>query len=230
MVLVDTFNKNLYKMDSLLGGVSPYFQLQFNTKKEPIAAEILMRSHEGEITDIVRNLEEKNEIHLLDFMAFQNAIKWYKRNELPCASNFSGKTLTRDRVASDISISACMLPIKIELTETSDLDQLAIANLKRLNFNGFTISLDDFGSKYNGMNRLLQAPFRELKIDKFLVDRLDDSRAREIVRSTINLGNKINCQVVAEGVETTEQFDLLLELGCDRFQGYLLHEPEAFVV
>ena len=230
MVLVDTFNKNLYKMDSLLGGVSPYFQLQFNGKKESIAAEILMRSPSSEITEIVKNLEEKNEIYLLDFLAFNYAVEWCKQNQLPCASNFSGKTLTRDRVASKISTSACMLPIKIELTESTDLDELAIANLKKLNFSGFTISLDDFGSKYNGMNRLLQAPFGELKIDKFLVDRLDDSRAREIVRSTIALGNRINCQVVAEGVETAEQFDLLIDLGCDRFQGFLLHEPEAFVV
>jgi len=87
---------------------------------------------------------------------------------------------------------------------------------------GVGLSLDDFGTGYSSLSRLAQLPIRELKIDRsFMRDVESDASTRAIVTTVVRVGQSLHLTVVAEGVETQGQRDLLAELGCDVVQGFL---------
>ena len=116
-----------------------------------------------------------------------------------------------------------------EVTETTPIpDQTpTVAVLTRLRLAGFKLADDDFGTGTSNYERLLVAPFTELKIDRAMVSRLDASAAEPdaMVRSGVDVGHSLGLQVVAEGVETVEQFTLIRSLGCDAVQGYFVSAP-----
>lgn len=118
--------------------------------------------------------------------------------------------------------------ITFELTETS----LAVSPthsadiLARLRLKGFMLAIDDFGTGYSSLEALHKLPFNELKIDMHFVQSADsDHVARAIVEHSIALGRRLKMNVVAEGVETKEQWKWLASLGCDIAQGYLVSRP-----
>ena len=116
-----------------------------------------------------------------------------------------------------------------EVTETAPITDVApaLAILTRLRIAGFRLSVDDFGTGTSNYERLLVAPFTELKIDRAMVSRLDIAAVEPdpMVRSGIDVGHSLNMQVVAEGVETADQFRMVRDLGCDAAQGYLISPP-----
>lgn len=124
--------------------------------------------------------------------------------------------------------------LQIEITETAlveDIDRAAavVQELKRL---GCRLALDDFGTGYSSLNHLHSLPFDVLKVDKSFVALMTTKRSsRKIVASVIGLGQSLGCKTVAEGVETEEQFEMLLRMGCDLAQGWLfakaLEQPQA---
>jgi len=118
-----------------------------------------------------------------------------------------------------------------EVTETAPITDVApaLAILTRLRIAGFRLSVDDFGTGTSNYERLLVAPFTELKIDRAMVSRLDIDAVEPdpMVRSGIDVGHSLNMQVVAEGVETADQFRMVRALGCDAAQGYLISPPVA---
>ena len=105
-------------------------------------------------------------------------------------------------------------------------DDILLDTVRQLQQCGFKILLDDFGSGYSSLNMLNHLPIDTLKIDKTLID---DSgcraNTRKIITNLINLSRDLGMDVVAEGVETKEQFDFLLETGCDYIQGYYCARP-----
>lgn len=118
--------------------------------------------------------------------------------------------------------------ITFELTETSIAENKTHAAdiLTRLRLKGFHLAIDDFGTGYSSLEALHKLPFNELKIDKqFVQSATSDNVAKVIVQHSIELARHLNMQVVAEGVETQEQWDWLLELGCDIAQGYYISRP-----
>ena len=118
--------------------------------------------------------------------------------------------------------------LRLELTES-----LLIKNTKRnlekiqeLYNLGITLSIDDFGTGYSSLSYLKQLSINELKIDQsFIRDLVIDSNDFIIVETIISIGNKFNLDVIAEGVETQEQYEKLLAMGCTHFQGYLFAKP-----
>ncbi len=91
---------------------------------------------------------------------------------------------------------------------------------------GVHISIDDFGSGYSNLANLRKLPASELKIDRsFVVDLATSDEARRVVRAVVDLAKALDRQVVAEGVETDAQFQILRELGCDHLQGFLFAKP-----
>jgi EAL domain-containing protein (putative c-di-GMP-specific phosphodiesterase class I) len=100
--------------------------------------------------------------------------------------------------------------------------------MRRLSNMGFQLSIDDFGTGYSSLAYLKQLPVDEIKIDRSFVSEMDrDENDAVIVRATIDLAHKLGMKVVAEGVESTDVWDLLEMLGCDTAQGYYIRPPLA---
>ena len=116
----------------------------------------------------------------------------------------------------------------LELTEgmmMSHPDQV-IPVMRALREHGFKISVDDFGMGYSSLSRLKDLPISSLKIDRSFVSGLpDDHQDRAIVQSIVDIGRNMGLEVIAEGVETQAQLQLLRELECTLVQGYLLGRP-----
>jgi len=207
---------------------SPFFQLQFDGSKKAVGAEILMRPKSGDVKEVINYLAKINLIHELDLLAFKYALKWSVENKINCSSNFSGITIKNKNVVDQICGLDPKALTKIELTESEMIDQIAVDNLHRLSRFGFKLSLDDYGSSNNSLNRVVSLPLTEIKLDRYLIDRLPEPKAVIAIGYTIRMARKMNIEVIAEGIETEHQFEILSELGCDRFQGYLFHKPQVF--
>jgi len=115
-----------------------------------------------------------------------------------------------------------------EITESVAMEdtQVTQRTFERLGEAGIHLSIDDFGTGYSSLSYLRRLPASELKIDRSFVKDLETSAdARAIVDAVVKVARAIGLKVVAEGVETERQRELLLELGCDEFQGYLFARP-----
>ena len=134
-----------------------------------------------------------------------------------------------DRVARALEISGLSPELlELELTETAlvhDPEQAATM-LGAVRDLGVRLALDDFGTGYSSLSYLKRFSFDRLKIDQgFVRDILGDRNDLEIVKAIIAMGNALSLEIIAEGVETAEQRDLLDSLGCHSFQGYLIGRP-----
>jgi diguanylate cyclase (GGDEF)-like protein/PAS domain S-box-containing protein len=118
--------------------------------------------------------------------------------------------------------------LKLELTESLLQENIldTIATMNTLKEIGVEFSLDDFGSGYSSLQYLKRLPLDQLKIDRsFVRDVATDSSDKAIVRTIIAMAHSLNIDVIAEGVETEEQRQLLLENGCIHYQGYYFGRP-----
>lgn len=133
------------------------------------------------------------------------------------------------RAVRHLASSAPPTAWTFEVTETAPITDVApsLAILTRLRLAGFRLAVDDFGTGTSNIERLLVAPFTELKIDRTLVHRIQTS-SREpdpLVRTSVEVGHSLGLTVIAEGVETADQWRIIRELGCDSAQGYLISPP-----
>ena len=118
--------------------------------------------------------------------------------------------------------------LKLELTETLLLDDVedTIQRMDTLRASGLGFSLDDFGTGYSSLSYLKRMPLDQLKIDQsFVRDLLTDPNDAAIVDTIIALSRSLGLEVIAEGVETPAQRDLLARAGCRLYQGYLFSRP-----
>ncbi|MBV8380306.1 MAG: EAL domain-containing protein [Paucibacter sp.] len=124
--------------------------------------------------------------------------------------------------------------LKLELTESIFVQDVAVVRslLEDFRHEGIRIALDDFGTGFSSLTYLRRLPLDQLKVDKsFVCDVLEDSHAAKIAQTIVQLGRDLHLEVVAEGVETDAQRDMLQDMGCHAFQGYLFARPmpvEAF--
>jgi PAS domain S-box-containing protein len=148
---------------------------------------------------------------------------------LSLAINVSPTQLRERDLADQISraATAAGFPLRrltVEITETGLLDNLnqAKATATELKALGCRLALDDFGTGYSSLAHLQALPFDELKIDRSFVSLMTNKReSRKIVAAIIGLGHSLGLKTVGEGVETEQQADMLLWLGCDMGQGWL---------
>ena len=116
--------------------------------------------------------------------------------------------------------------VPIELTETATLNNVKIRDFtERLVNAGFALHMDDFGSGYSSLITLSELPFNTLKIDKSLIDCIGQQKGRMVVQQVIILAHGLGMNVIAEGVETAEQVELLREMECDDIQGFYYSRP-----
>ncbi|MDP2227995.1 MAG: EAL domain-containing protein, partial [Moraxellaceae bacterium] len=114
--------------------------------------------------------------------------------------------------------------IRLEITESGVMEdaERALRVLHQIRDLGFSLSIDDFGTGYSSLSYLKKMPVAELKIDRsFIHGARAGTDAATLLRSTIDLGHNLALSVVAEGVETPEEWALLRDLGCDYIQGFL---------
>ena len=126
-----------------------------------------------------------------------------------------------------ISINISRL-VELEITENILLDNIEkIRNIIiELQNNGFTCSIDDFGSGYSSLNSLKDLPFEVIKLDRlFLINSYDIQRSQEIIKAIVEMAKTINIKTVAEGVETPSQLEFLKMIDCDMIQGYIFSKP-----
>lgn len=131
-----------------------------------------------------------------------------------------------DRTLEQAGLAATQL--EVELTERIFVDDAAAATslLGQLREMGVGVSIDDFGTGFSSLAYLRALPINKVKIDRTFVDAVaSQAHDAAIVRGIVSMAHHMDHQVVAEGVETDEQWQCLLDLGCDIFQGYLFARP-----
>jgi PAS domain S-box-containing protein/diguanylate cyclase (GGDEF)-like protein len=134
-------------------------------------------------------------------------------------------------IATAIGRGAMPPGIDLEITESLLMEDIDgnIRKLQQLRELGIEIAIDDFGVGYSSLSYLARLPVQTLKIDRsFLAAILDDSDTMMLVQTIISLAHSLKRKVIAEGVESEEQAELLRQLGCDEMQGYLISRPLPF--
>jgi len=153
--------------------------------------------------------------------------------EIPVSVNLSAHQLRNRDLVSLIKgiLSSTEVDkrfINLELTETVLLEDLTIAQpvLNDLATYGVGIHIDDFGTGYSSLSYLAQLPVQTIKIDQAFVAQLSDPDANtKVVEAIIALGKAMELEVVAEGVETDQQYAAVRRMGCDLAQGYFIAKP-----
>jgi diguanylate cyclase (GGDEF)-like protein len=150
--------------------------------------------------------------------------------KLQVAVNVSGRHVSQHRIQSDVAGALRVTTVDpgqlvVEVTETALMDgSVAATNLAALRSTGVVVSLDDFGTGYQSSAQLSRLPIDVVKIDKGYVDARSTS-ARSLLELMVRAAHAFGAKVVAEGVESEEQLELIKELGCDYAQGFHLGRP-----
>ena len=210
-----------------------------------IGAEVLLRwgHHQlGEIhpAEFIPIAEKNNEIIKIGHWVLQQACEQLKAWEvhpllgkIRLSVNISAKQflyINFVKELREIIASADIDPdlLKLELTETAVIDNIddVISKMKLLKKMGVRVSLDDFGIGHSSLIYLKKLPVTQIKIDQsFVHDVLTDSNDAAIIKMVLAVGKTIHCDIVAEGVEHLEQFELLKKFGCHYFQGFYFSKP-----
>jgi diguanylate cyclase (GGDEF)-like protein len=152
--------------------------------------------------------------------------------DLIMSVNISGKHLTDNRLINDVKATINLSKIdpsclKLELTESIAMDNVAttVNLLQELKLLGIQLSIDDFGTGYSSLSHLHRLPFDTLKVDRSFVNNADNEDGRAILNTIVSLAHNLKMRVIAEGIETKEQLEILSNLECDYAQGYLFAKP-----
>jgi diguanylate cyclase len=223
-----------------------FYQPQYTLPgKELIGAEALIRWRNPEHGYIPPNVfipiaEQIDYIYKLGKWVMQETVRqsisWNRLYQLPLkvGFNISPKQLLDDNFIKQIKsliTESGVNPswIDAEITESIMMNDEAKVDdvFSVLHELGISVSIDDFGSGYSALGYLNKYPFDRIKLDKSLVDNINSRSisGANVIRAAINMSHASGIQTIAEGVETQEQLDVLLELGCDQVQGYLLGRP-----
>ena len=219
-----------------------YLQPKYSiTRNKIIGAEALVRWRHPERGMIYPDqfipiIEENGFIRNVDYYIWSRACRFIQKCEqqgltpCPISVNVSRVHLKDDacirfldELIRDSGISRNLL--ELEITETADDQQVSLKALQ-LKEEGFTLLMDDFGSGYSSLNILLETPFDVIKLDrKFMENMMVSEKGRLILEHVVMMADKLDLGLLAEGVETREQVDLLRSIGCDQVQGYYYAKP-----
>ena len=226
------------------GEIVPFFQPQVefgNGKIVGVEALARWRLADGQMVPpavFVPVMEAGGLIDELTSLMLVQSCAWWKRwqvrgLDLKISVNVSAHNLTGPEVADRYEAvlrehGLSPEQVILEITESSVMSDTArgLGMLARLRLKGFGLSVDDFGTGYSSLSQLSQIPFTELKIDRgFVSGAPGQPRKRAMIETSLDLARKLDLKVVAEGVETIEEWQLLAGLGCDFAQGYLISPP-----
>ena len=164
----------------------------------------------------------------------RRAGEWLKTGlRMRVAVNISGYQMRQDDLVESIQVALHRYGVQperftCEITETVAMEDTQATKLtfEKMRKAGLHVSIDDFGTGYSSLGSLRKLPAAELKIDRAFVSDLEESEeARSIAKSIIDMARALNMKVIAEGVETVGQSDILAAMGCDEMQGFLFSLP-----
>ncbi|ART79613.1 putative bifunctional diguanylate cyclase/phosphodiesterase [Oceanisphaera avium] len=222
-----------------------YFQPQFNDEHQLIGVESLVRWHHfergllspfafievAEAAGIMKKIDEVVMLRACEQMAAWSTVAGL--SDITVSINVSPAQLYQTGFVEEVlavvkQTGADLRRLKLEITESmlvTDMNQ-AISRMRELKAAGIRFSIDDFGTGYSSLQYLQQLPLDQLKIDQSFVRGLpEDASSLAIIRAVIAMAHSLGLEVIAEGVETQTQRDILLANGCQLYQGYLYAKP-----
>lgn len=222
-----------------------YFQKQYDTQRSVIGAEALLRWKHNELgfispAEFIPLAEESGLILEIGAFVLERAtdmlVLWSKEEQTKTwrmsvnvsPIQFRQKEFVAKIIALVKAKSLNPSLLRIELTEgvLVSNQQEAMEKILELKAFGFSISIDDFGTGYSSLIYLKNLKVDEIKIDQSFVFGLQrESADATIIKTIVMMGESLGFEVIAEGVETQEEFEILKSLGCNYFQGYLLAKP-----
>jgi diguanylate cyclase (GGDEF)-like protein/PAS domain S-box-containing protein len=233
----------LKRMD-MDGELSLVFQPRMQLEGRQLSgAEVLLRwrTPEGEQispAQFIPVAEETGQILRLGYWVLEHACRhlagWgHLRDSLVLSINLSARQLFDEQLVDRIEevrtrYGLAPAQLEFEITESSAMQDIdyALRVLGRLRARGYGLSRDDFGTGFSSLSHMRQLPVDTIKIDQSFVHNLvADRQQRVLVAGIIELTGHLGMRVLAEGVETAEQLDILDSLGCDEAQGYLIGRP-----
>ena len=220
-----------------------YFQPKYGKDgKTIIGAEALVRWNKDgliispyvfipvcEVNGLIKDIDE---LVLEDVC--QNLRLWINQNKkvVPISVNLSRNYLDKINCINRLVKIINQYDIPKELIEFEVTESSLVGNEKKLKETidtlrdkGFKVLLDDFGVGYSSIRTISEMNFDTLKIDKSFVDGIGEERWENIINYTIALSKKLDMNIIAEGIETEEQYQFLINSSCDVFQGYYFNKP-----
>lgn len=226
------------------GSFEVYYQPIYSIPKGKfVSAEALIRLFDpkyGFISPemLITTAEENGTIHRIGELVFDKVCQFIASDEFT--------RLGLDYIEVNLSVAQIMngdLPdiylsimdkyhvapdsINLEITETAAAyaQQVMTDNLDKLTRAGISFSLDDYGTGYSNMQRVIQLPFKIIKLDKSFVDEKNNPKVWTFLKNTVKMLKDMNMEIVVEGVETQEMVDAFSNLKCDFIQGYFFSKP-----
>ncbi|ABM04824.1 diguanylate cyclase/phosphodiesterase with PAS/PAC sensor(s) [Psychromonas ingrahamii 37] len=222
-----------------------HYQAQVSSSGQTLGAEALIRwqhPERGQVSpfNFIPLAEETGLILPIGQWVLDSAcaqLKAWQKNpltqDLVLAVNISAKQLHQEDFVEQVKATLKRHDInparlKLELTESMLVENISdiITKMNILSKIGISFSLDDFGTGYSSLQYLKKLPLNQIKIDQsFVRDLITDASDRAIVRTIITMSHSLDISVIAEGVETVEERQYLLDNGCTHYQGYLFSKP-----
>lgn len=224
-----------------------HFQPQVDHSGVLVGAECLLRwnsGREGSVTptEFIPIIEENRQIIPVGYWVLEEACRalsiWQQQGLTPVrlgvnlsVYQFHDTDLVRrlKGIIEQAGVNPAL--IELEITESGMMSEQAglQEHLRALRNFGVRLALDDFGSGYSSFSKLLHLPLDVLKLDKSFVQPVDtETDARKVVKAMIQLGQTLNLEVLAEGVENARQCETLFRMGCQVIQGYYFSRPLPF--
>lgn len=222
----------------------PYYQPKIEMKTRRVkGAEALARwrhPYGGVVLPyaFISLLEEAGQISELTWLMLAKSARdcrsWRDAGlDLNVSVNISVKLLEDPAIADAITWQVTHQGLEpkyviLEITETAAMSSVGhvLENLIRLRMKGFGLSIDDYGTGYSSLQQLTRIPFTELKIDQsFVMHAVHQHSSRMILESSLEMARKLGISSVAEGAETSDDWNLLRECGCDLAQGFFIAKP-----
>ena len=204
-----------------------------------IGFEALTRLHGESKSDtmpesFLKKIREQDLFEKFDLFVFKKCCEWIKDDEngffVTC--NFSRTTLAADgtaakiaRIADQTGVKHSVIAIEILEDAIEDCDDIIRRNIAELKNQGFHIYLDDFGKPYTSISDLAAFHPDVIKIDKGMLDGISSYDGRRLLESMIKFVKEVGAKALCEGIETSEQADIVKKFGCDLLQGYHFCKP-----
>ncbi|MCM1307439.1 MAG: EAL domain-containing protein [Butyrivibrio sp.] len=226
------------------GSFQVYYQPIYSTERGKIvAAEALLRLYDPRLGFIspqilVAAAEKSGAIHRIGEFVFEKVCRFIASDEFgELGLDYIEVNLSVVQLMN-VDLSDTLLSvmkkygvspdrINLEITESVMAYEQKVMkeNLERLVGAGLSFSLDDYGTGYSNMKRVIQLPLRIVKLDKSFVDEIKNSKMWIVIKNTVKMLKDMNMEIVVEGIETQEALDAFSDLKCDFIQGYFFSKP-----